>query len=239
MHFFSRSGSLKKGKPPVLPSLETVKNGMYQPLSRPIFTVLRSTRNRWTSRRLGNSSNFTSGKPLNWSKRSNMCLYRTRPTRWPWIISAKKLGTFVTIGVALVVVIPAGTIIAIYLSEFAIGMSRAIGETAPIITIGALTFIAFLPTSPLSGACPYLNFKWLLDPFTVMPIQMFNWTSRPEEAFQVNAAAAGVILLAMTLLINALKKIFTNATGSKRMITLPAALDNRAAEVGLWKKNIR
>jgi phosphate transport system permease protein len=90
------------------------------------------------------------------------------------------------------------------LTGIIIGMSRAIGETAPIITIGALTFIAFLPTSPLSGAFPYLNFKWLLDPFTVMPIQMFNWTSRPEEAFQVNAAAAGVILLAMTLLMNAL-----------------------------------
>jgi phosphate transport system permease protein len=90
------------------------------------------------------------------------------------------------------------------LTGIIIGMSRAIGETAPIITIGALTFIAFLPTSPLSGAFPYLNFKWLLDPFTVMPIQMFNWTSRPEEAFQVSAAAAGVILLAMTLLMNAL-----------------------------------
>jgi phosphate transport system permease protein len=90
------------------------------------------------------------------------------------------------------------------LTGIIIGMSRAIGETAPIITIGALTFIAFLPTSPLSGAFPYLNFKWLLDPFTVMPIQMFNWTSRPEEAFQVNAAAAGVILLVMTLLMNAL-----------------------------------
>jgi phosphate transport system permease protein len=90
------------------------------------------------------------------------------------------------------------------LTGIIIGMSRAIGETAPIITIGALTFIAFLPTSPLSGTFPYLNFKWLLDPFTVMPIQMFNWTSRPEEAFQVNAAAAGVILLAMTLLMNAL-----------------------------------
>jgi phosphate transport system permease protein len=81
-------------------------------------------------------------------------------------------------------------------------MSRAIGETAPIITIGALSFIAFLPTPPVSGEFPYLNFKWLMDPFTVMPIQMFNWVSRPDQAFQANAAATGAILLAMTLLMN-------------------------------------
>jgi phosphate transport system permease protein len=90
------------------------------------------------------------------------------------------------------------------LTGIIIGMSRAIGETAPVITIGALTFIAFLPTTPFSGTFPFVNFRWLLDPFTVMPIQMFNWTSRPEEAFQLNAAAAGVVLLAMTLLMNAL-----------------------------------
>jgi phosphate transport system permease protein len=88
------------------------------------------------------------------------------------------------------------------LTGMILGLSRAIGETAPIITIGALSFIAFLPTSPLSGAFPYLNFKWLMDPFTVMPIQMFNWVSRPDPAFQANAAAAGAILLAMTLLMN-------------------------------------
>lgn len=83
-----------------------------------------------------------------------------------------------------------------------IGLSRAIGETAPIITIGALTFIAFLPHSPVSADFPFISFQWLKDPFTVMPIQMFNWTSRPEEEFQLNAAAAGVVLLAMTLLMN-------------------------------------
>ena len=60
-----------------------------------------------------------------------------------------------------------------------IGMARAIGETAPIITIGALTFIAFLPPSPVSAEPPFLSFDWLMSPFTVMPIQMFNWTSRP------------------------------------------------------------
>jgi phosphate transport system permease protein len=85
-----------------------------------------------------------------------------------------------------------------------IGLSRAIGETAPIITIGALTFIAFLPPSPITTEFPFLSIQWLKAPFTVMPIQMFNWTSRPEEAFQLNAAAAGVVLLGMTLLMNGL-----------------------------------
>ena len=85
-----------------------------------------------------------------------------------------------------------------------IGMSRAIGETAPIITIGALTFIAFLPPSPVSMDFPFLSFEWLKAPFTVMPIQMFNWTSRPDEAFHANAAAAGTILVFMTLAMNGL-----------------------------------
>jgi phosphate transport system permease protein len=88
------------------------------------------------------------------------------------------------------------------LTGLIIGLSRAIGETAPIITIGALAFIAFLPTPPITGEFPYLSFAWLSDPFTVMPVQMFNWVSRPDPAFQVNAAAAGAILLAMTLLMN-------------------------------------
>jgi phosphate transport system permease protein len=88
------------------------------------------------------------------------------------------------------------------LTGMIIGLSRAIGETAPIITIGALAFIAFLPTPPLGHEFPYVNFTWLSDPFTVMPIQMFNWVSRPDPAFQVNAAAAGAILLGLTLLMN-------------------------------------
>lgn len=71
-----------------------------------------------------------------------------------------------------------------------IALSRAIGETAPLITVGALTFIAFLPHS-------------ILDPYTVMPIQMFSWVSRPQEEFHVNAAAAGLVLLSMTLFLNA------------------------------------
>jgi phosphate transport system permease protein len=85
-----------------------------------------------------------------------------------------------------------------------IGMARAIGETAPIITIGALTFIAFLPPAPITTEPPFVSFEWLFSPFTVMPIQMFNWTSRPEAAFHQNAAAAGFVLVLMTLAMNGL-----------------------------------
>lgn len=88
------------------------------------------------------------------------------------------------------------------LTGIIIGLSRAIGETAPIITIGALTFIAFLPPAPVTATPPFVNMEWLASPFTVMPIQMFNWVSRPDPAFRVNAAAAGAILLGMTLLMN-------------------------------------
>jgi phosphate transport system permease protein len=90
------------------------------------------------------------------------------------------------------------------LTGIIIGMARAIGETAPIITIGALTFIAFLPPAPVQAEPPFVSFEWLMSPFTVMPIQMFNWTSRPEAAFQNNAAAAGFVLVFMTLAMNAL-----------------------------------
>ena len=72
-----------------------------------------------------------------------------------------------------------------------LAMSRAIGETAPLIMIGALTFIAFLPRDPL-------------DSFTVLPIQIFNWVSRPQEGFQEIAAAAIILLLIMLLLMNSL-----------------------------------
>lgn len=85
-----------------------------------------------------------------------------------------------------------------------LGMAEAIGQTAPIITIGALTFIAFLPPPPVMGEFPFLNFEWIMSEFTVLPIQMYNWVSRPDKAFQLNAAAAGVVLLLMTLLMNGL-----------------------------------
>ena len=64
--------------------------------------------------------------------------------------------------------------------------SRAIGETAPLITIGALTFVPFTPENPL-------------DRFTVLPIQIFNWTTRPQAAFH-ELAAAGIIVLLLVLL---------------------------------------
>ncbi len=78
-----------------------------------------------------------------------------------------------------------------------LAMSRAIGETAPLIMIGALTFIAFLPQDPL-------------DPFTVLPIQIFNWVSRPQPGFQ-EIAAAGIILLLIILLIMNSLAIFLRA----------------------------
>jgi phosphate transport system permease protein len=84
-----------------------------------------------------------------------------------------------------------------------IGMSRAIGETAPLITIGALTFIAFLPPAPFTGDPPAGWFDWIMAPFTVLPIQMFNWVSRPQAAFLENAAATGVVIIVMTLAMNA------------------------------------
>lgn len=83
------------------------------------------------------------------------------------------------------------------LTGIIIAISRAIGETAPLLTIGALTFIAFLPPQP------WENFvEMLKSPFTVLPIQMFNWVSRPQEAFHKNAAAAGFVLLVVCLLLN-------------------------------------
>jgi phosphate transport system permease protein len=85
-----------------------------------------------------------------------------------------------------------------------IGLARAIGETAPIITIGALTFIAFLPPLPFTGEPAAGLFDWVFSPFTVMPIQIFNWTSRPDPAFHQNAAAASFVLVFMTLGMNGL-----------------------------------
>lgn len=84
-----------------------------------------------------------------------------------------------------------------------IAMSRAVGETAPLITIGALTFIGFLPPAPVQSTPPFVNFDWLQSPFTVLPIQMFNWVSRPTEDFHRNAAATGLVLIAFTLSMNA------------------------------------
>lgn len=72
-----------------------------------------------------------------------------------------------------------------------LAMSRAIGESAPLIMIGALAYVAFLPDD-------------LLDPFTALPIQIFNWVSRPQHEFAANAAAGIMVLLLITLLMNGL-----------------------------------
>lgn len=71
-----------------------------------------------------------------------------------------------------------------------LAVSRAIGETAPLVVIGALTFITFLPDG-------------LLAPFTALPIQIFNWISRPQAAFAANAAAGIVVLMGTLLALNA------------------------------------
>ncbi len=84
-----------------------------------------------------------------------------------------------------------------------IAMSRAIGETAPLITIGAATRVGFLPPPPFQATFPFFNFQWLDSDFTALPIQMYYWISLPDPAFQPNAAATGIVLIAMTLSLNA------------------------------------
>ena len=68
-------------------------------------------------------------------------------------------------------------------------LSRAVGEAAPLIVIGALAYVPFVAKGPL-------------DEFTVLPIQIFNWVSRPQADFLVNAASAIIILLSITFLLN-------------------------------------
>ena len=89
-----------------------------------------------------------------------------------------------------------------------LALSRAIGETAPLITIGALTFIAFLPEGPL-------------DAFTVLPIQIFNWVSRPQAGFHAIAASAIIVLLVVLLSMNALAVMPPRSRSEERaMVTL-------------------
>ena len=103
-------------------------------------------------------------------------------------------------------ILPAG--IGNILTGIILAMSRAIGETAPLITIGALTYIPFLPTPPLSfkNEVPYVHLtaQGLFDPFTVLPIQIFNWVSRPQKGFLTDAAAGIIVLLTITLCMNGL-----------------------------------
>ncbi|MDX1672068.1 MAG: phosphate ABC transporter permease PstA, partial [Balneolaceae bacterium] len=70
-----------------------------------------------------------------------------------------------------------------------LAISRAVGETAPLIVVGALAYVPFVPTSPM-------------DEFTVLPIQIFNWVSRPQPEFIINAAAAIIVLLMITFVLN-------------------------------------
>jgi phosphate transport system permease protein len=76
------------------------------------------------------------------------------------------------------------------LTGIILSLARAIGETAPLITIGALTYVAFAPDS-------------LYSAFTALPIQIFNWVSRPQADFHTNAAAGIVVLLVLMLSLNA------------------------------------
>ncbi len=76
------------------------------------------------------------------------------------------------------------------LTGLILALSRAIGETAPLITIGALTYVPFLPDG-------------LWSPFTALPIQIFNWVSRPQADFAANAASGIIVLLALLLTMNA------------------------------------
>jgi phosphate transport system permease protein len=80
-----------------------------------------------------------------------------------------------------------------------LALSRAIGETAPLIMIGALTFVAFLPEGPM-------------DSFTALPIQIYNWVSRPQQEFHELAAAGIIILLTVLLLMNATAIYIRNKT---------------------------
>lgn len=78
-----------------------------------------------------------------------------------------------------------------------LSLSRAVGETAPLLMIGAMTFIAYVPENILSG-------------FTAMPIQVFNWAGRPQAEFQAVAAAGSIVLMVMLLLMNSLAIFIRN-----------------------------
>ncbi|SMO36686.1 phosphate ABC transporter permease PstA [Solitalea koreensis] len=83
------------------------------------------------------------------------------------------------------------------LTGIILAISRAVGETAPLIVVGALVYVPFVPQTPM-------------DQFTVLPIQIFNWTSRPQHGFVVNAAAGIIILLLFVFLLNSIAIILRN-----------------------------
>jgi phosphate transport system permease protein len=78
-----------------------------------------------------------------------------------------------------------------------LALSRAVGEAAPLIVVGALAYVPFAPSSPM-------------DEFSVLPIQIFNWVSRPQQGFITNSAAAIIILLLVTFLMNGVAIFFRN-----------------------------
>jgi len=78
-----------------------------------------------------------------------------------------------------------------------LAISRAVGETAPLIVIGALAYVPFVPTGPM-------------DEFTVLPIQIYNWAQRPQHEFVINAAAAIIVLLSMTFIMNGIAVYLRN-----------------------------
>lgn len=78
-----------------------------------------------------------------------------------------------------------------------LALSRAVGETAPLIVIGALAYVPFVPSSPT-------------DEFSVLPIQIFNWISRPQKGFAINAASAIIVLLMVTFVLNGIAMYLRN-----------------------------
>jgi len=100
------------------------------------------------------------------------------------------------------------------LTGIVLAVARAVGETAPLILIGAVTFVTFVPTNPfedkytvliLIGAVTFVTFvptNPFEDEYTVLPIQIFNWANRPQEAFLEISAAAILVLIALMLLLN-------------------------------------
>ncbi len=83
-----------------------------------------------------------------------------------------------------------------------LALSRAVGETAPLIVVGALAYVPFAPSNPM-------------DEFSVLPIQIFNWISRPQHGFIENAAAAIIILLLITFIMNGIAVYFRNKWQNK------------------------
>ena len=88
------------------------------------------------------------------------------------------------------------------LTGLILAISRAIGETAPLIVVGALVYVPFAPTNPM-------------DEFTVLTIQIFNWVTRPQQGFVTNAAAAIIILLTFTFMMNGIAVYLRNRFNKK------------------------